>query len=128
MALLRDRSTVPIGFIGGGIQRCGTAGVADGLGAGQDPEGFGDTAEIVVGDAARQPGGLGNTPGEDLGRVLALAHLASRDVVEMWLEPWLGGLDVCFPGGWRGLAQTAGSGLRSLLEDEVMLEEARHTC
>jgi hypothetical protein len=65
---------------------------------------------------------------KDLGRVLTIAQLSARKDVEQWLDPWLHGLKACFPGEWRELARTAGSGLRELLSDEEVLGEALHTC
>jgi len=65
---------------------------------------------------------------KDLGRVLALAHLSAREDVEAWLDPWIEGLQGCFPEGWRALARSAGSGLRELLGNTETLGEALHTC
>jgi len=65
---------------------------------------------------------------KDLGRVLALAHLSSRDDVENWLGPWRDALEVCLPADWRGLARVVGAGLHELLANETVLREARHTC
>jgi hypothetical protein len=65
---------------------------------------------------------------KDLGRVLAIAQLSTREDVEAWLEPWLAGLKACFPLEWRELARSAGSGLRELLAKEDVLAEALHTC
>jgi len=65
---------------------------------------------------------------KDLGRVLALAHLCTRDELEAWLEPWRGALAESFPDTWPDLAKQAGTGLRELLEDATALEEAHHTC
>lgn len=61
---------------------------------------------------------------KDLGRVLALAFLAGREGTAKWPREWLRGLKTCFPAGWRRLALAAGRGLRDLLADEVLLEEA----
>ena len=65
---------------------------------------------------------------KDLGRVLAIAQLSTREDVEDWLEPWLAGLRACFPIEWGELARSAGSGLRELLARVDVLEEAKHTC
>ena len=65
---------------------------------------------------------------KDLGRVLVLAHLSSRDDVEAWLEPWREGLEACFPHDWRELAQGAGRGLRELLAQDAVLDDALRTC
>ena len=65
---------------------------------------------------------------KDLGRVLAIAQLSSREGVEEWLDPWLHGLKACFPDAWRELAPSAGSGLRELLGRKEILREALHTC
>jgi len=65
---------------------------------------------------------------KDLGRVLALAHLATREDVEAWLEPWVEGLEACFPENWREFAGSMGSGLRTLLAQDAILDEAWHTC
>ncbi|MHC4956385.1 MAG: hypothetical protein ACYTGZ_21295 [Planctomycetota bacterium] len=65
---------------------------------------------------------------KDLGRVLALAHLASRDEVEAWLDAWHDGITTCFPDDWRALAQGAGTGLRELLTQNAFVDEALHTC
>lgn len=64
----------------------------------------------------------------DLGRVLAIAQLSTREEVEAWLDRWLQGLKACFPDEWRELARSAGNGLRELLDREEVLEEALHTC
>jgi hypothetical protein len=63
---------------------------------------------------------------KDLGRVLALAHLAEADV-EGWPERWLGGLRACFPRSWREHAKGVGAGLQQLLEDDDALAEAVRT-
>ena len=48
--------------------------------------------------------------------------------MELWLGPWLDGLQACFPQDWRELAQEVGSGLRDLLVGDAILEEVLHTC
>jgi len=64
---------------------------------------------------------------KDLGRVIALAHLAGRDETETWPDRWREGLAQSFPRTWRTHARQAGSGLRELLVDEDVMEEARRT-
>lgn len=64
---------------------------------------------------------------KDLGRVLALARLASREDVEAWAPRWLFALQECFPTRWPDLAASVGAGLRALLEDAAF-EEAWHCC
>jgi hypothetical protein len=64
---------------------------------------------------------------KDLGRVLALAHLTEREETEKWPFLWLAALQECFPKEWRTLAARAGDGLKELLADEDVLEEARRT-
>jgi hypothetical protein len=64
---------------------------------------------------------------KDLGRVLALAYLSGRDATEEWVGPWRAGLVKSFPRTWRAHARRAGAGLRELLDDEDLLEEARKT-
>lgn len=64
---------------------------------------------------------------KDLGRVLALARLASREDVEAWAPRWLFALQECFPTRWPELAESVGAGLRALLDDAAF-EEAWHCC
>jgi len=64
---------------------------------------------------------------KDLGRVLALAHLAGRDETETWIEHWLAGLAGSFPQTWRDHARRAGAGLRDMLADDDVMEQARKT-
>jgi hypothetical protein len=64
---------------------------------------------------------------KDLGRVLALAHLAGRDETESWIEHWLEGLRRSFPQTWSQHARQAGAGLRELLADDDVMEQARKT-
>jgi hypothetical protein len=64
---------------------------------------------------------------KDLGRVLALARLAGRDATEAWLDDWKAALRQCFPMAYRVLATQAGQGLRELLADSNILEDARKT-
>lgn len=61
---------------------------------------------------------------KDLGRVLALAFLADRVGTEGWTGEWVRALMACFPTSWRRLVPRAGAGLRELLSDDVLLEEA----
>lgn len=68
---------------------------------------------------------------KDLGRVIALAWLATRkeeDALLAWPEAWLAALQQRFPGECRVLAARAGSGLRQLLASPADLEEAAHSC
>lgn len=70
---------------------------------------------------------------KDLGRVLALALLATRkqeDTLLTWGPIWAKALKIRFPNRWQELALRAGKGLRQLLspgqgED---FNEALHTC
>ena len=64
---------------------------------------------------------------KDLGRVLALAYLAGRDATEEWSSRWRAALKRSFPQTWGEHARRAGEGLRDLLNDEDLLEEARIT-
>ena len=64
---------------------------------------------------------------KDLGRVLALARLASREEVEAWAPRWLFALQECFPTRWPELAGSVGAGLRALVDDAAF-EEAWHCC
>jgi hypothetical protein len=63
---------------------------------------------------------------KDLGRILALSRLASRDDVSLWAEQWASALRRSFPHEYETLSKEAGGGLRALLADPVALEEARH--
>lgn len=64
---------------------------------------------------------------KDLGRVLALARLASRDEIESWAPLWNEALRVSHsPSVAAQLALHAGDGLRALLDDIAALEDARH--
>lgn len=65
---------------------------------------------------------------KDLGRVLALARLASREETEGWSLRWQSALAACFPQRWQALARSAGDGLRALLADDVRFDEAWHCC
>ena len=62
---------------------------------------------------------------KDLGRVLALARLATREETEQWPNEWAHALRKSFPRDYRQLARRAGAGLRRLLDDADALEEAR---
>ncbi len=64
---------------------------------------------------------------KDLGRVLALARLEPREVLDAWPAEWLEVLRQCFPHEWRALAGRAGDGLRALLADAGALDDAHHT-
>jgi hypothetical protein len=65
---------------------------------------------------------------KDLGRVLALARLETRDETEAWAARWRLALEACFPTRWRALAARAGAGLRALLDDDLRFDEAWHCC
>ena len=70
---------------------------------------------------------------KDLGRVLAIAHLASirdEDALLEWPEKWLRGLVTLLPEEIRGEIADFGSGIRQLLDEkyEHDLDEALHTC
>jgi hypothetical protein len=68
---------------------------------------------------------------KDLGRVIALARLASGEdeaALEKWPELWATALRRSFPDEWRQLAGRAGSGLRQLVQSPFDLEQAHHTC
>jgi hypothetical protein len=62
-----------------------------------------------------------------VGRVIALASLAGRDTTVEWVPQWRAGLEECFPKTWREHARHAGGGLRELLGDDEVMEEARKT-
>jgi hypothetical protein len=64
---------------------------------------------------------------KDLGRVLALAYLSGRDETEGWLDHWHEGLERSFPLTWREHASHAGAGLREMLADDGVMEQARKT-
>jgi hypothetical protein len=62
---------------------------------------------------------------KDLGRVLALAWLASarkRDALEEWHPRWLAALQSRFRPEWSELALRAGDGLRLLVDDKHKLD------
>lgn len=63
---------------------------------------------------------------KDLGRVLALARLASRDEVAAWPGDWANALRRSFPAEYKTLSTIAGSGIRALLAAPDVLDEARH--
>lgn len=68
---------------------------------------------------------------KDLGRVVALAWLATRDdedALLAWPAAWTEALQYCFPDQWKELAARAGSGMRQLLASPADLEEAAHSC
>jgi hypothetical protein len=64
---------------------------------------------------------------KDLGRVIALAHLAGRDETENWITPWISAIETCFPNNKRDLVSTLGEGLRDLIDDPAALEDAHKT-
>jgi hypothetical protein len=65
---------------------------------------------------------------KDLGRVLALARLETREQTEQWVERWQFALQTCFPTRWPSLAARLGQGLRALLKDDLRFDEAWHCC
>jgi hypothetical protein len=64
---------------------------------------------------------------KDLGRVIVLARLAGRQATEPWPERWLSALQTCYPVEWRDCAGTCGDGLRELLSNRPVMEDAWHT-
>jgi hypothetical protein len=71
---------------------------------------------------------VGETPllrgAKDLGRVLALSILEPEAELEQWAGLWWRALTGHFPGEAAALANRAGSGIRSLLEDPRALGQA----
>ena len=68
---------------------------------------------------------------KDLGRVLAIAYLSTKedvDSMEKWPTIWRNALQDRFSDEWQSLARETGLGVRQLLESELDLEEAYHTC
>ncbi len=68
---------------------------------------------------------------KDLGRVLAIAYLSiakNEDIMTEWPGLWREALQKRFPDDWQNLAQSAGSGIRQLLQSASDLDEAYHTC
>lgn len=68
---------------------------------------------------------------KDLGRVLAIAQLASiqdEDALLSWPDLWQAALRARFSTEWSELARKVGIGLKALLASEPDLDEARHTC
>lgn len=63
---------------------------------------------------------------KDLGRVLALARLATRDETQAWIDRWRFALASCFPTRRVTLARRVGQGLRALLDDDRRFDEAWH--
>ncbi len=63
---------------------------------------------------------------KDLGRVLTLSRLATREEVENWPIRWRHALERCFPTRNNALAKRVGSGLRELLDDDLRFDEAWH--
>lgn len=62
---------------------------------------------------------------KDLGRVLALAYLATDEELETWTDTWRIALERHFPEEAAELAHRAGAGLRELLDNAAALEEAK---
>lgn len=68
---------------------------------------------------------------KDLGRVVAIARLATEEDEEVlltWADLWLEALQDRFVDDWQGLAAGVGSGLRELLASPADFDEAYHTC
>ena len=68
---------------------------------------------------------------KDLGRVLALAYLATEqneDALRDWPALWTAALKNRFPETWAALCGRAGAGLRQLLASQADMEEAALTC
>jgi hypothetical protein len=64
---------------------------------------------------------------KDLGRVLALSHLAGRDEVETWPTEWLGAMRDCYePDQVVELGARADDGLRALMNNKDALDDALH--
>jgi hypothetical protein len=63
---------------------------------------------------------------KDLGRVLALARLATRAETETWSALGHDALTRCFPTRRAELSNRVGSGLRALLDDDRRFDEAWH--
>ena len=76
-------------------------------------------------ESGSMTGGLRSA--KDLGRVIALAHLAGREETEAWHDPWLKATQECFPEHWKELLIQIGSGLEELFQDQNALEDARIT-
>lgn len=81
------------------------------------------TARVSEAIAGRNP----LRSAKDLGRVLALSRLESRDTLESWALDWLAALKASFPGAWHDLALHAGDGLTALLSDAGAMDDAHHT-
>lgn len=64
---------------------------------------------------------------KDLGRVIALAHLAGREETENWVPQWIEAIKQCFPDHIQELTSTLGDGLRELVSDGNALEETFRT-
>ena len=64
---------------------------------------------------------------KDLGRVLALAYLSGRDETEGWLARWRDAIARSFPRTWRAHAARTGAGLREMMADDGVMDEARRT-
>ena len=68
---------------------------------------------------------------KDLGRVLAIAYLATAkdpDALLDWADVWAEALHACFGNKFSALCSRAGDGLRQLLGSAVDMEEAAYTC
>jgi len=68
---------------------------------------------------------------KDLGRVLALAYLATardEEALREWHEQWLAALKKHFPHEWPQFGARAGNGLRALLASIPDLDQATQIC
>ncbi len=65
---------------------------------------------------------------KDLGRVIAIARLASNQEIDSWATLWMAALKDRFPASWKELAASAGSGLKELVEHAGNLQQATETC
>ena len=64
---------------------------------------------------------------KDLGRVLTLALLAEDSVTAQWGDQWNDAIRACFPETWLDHTRRASAGLRELLQDDELMEEAAQT-
>jgi hypothetical protein len=83
----------------------------------------------VITELKMESGDFGGIPrcAKDLGRVLALARLARREETENWPIRWRAAMQASFPRSWREHALRTRNGLRELLADDSLLEQARVT-
>ncbi len=79
----------------------------------------------VVRPERMPPDGTGpRRSNKDLGRVVAIAHLAGRTTAESWPTEWIEALRTLHHSSWVDLARAAGGGIRALLRSEGDLREA----